>query len=235
MISLPIRYKTVLVDGLTLFFREAGNRRKKAILLLNGLPNSSSAFQELMYDLKGDYYLVAPDFPGFGGSESPSRDEYEYSFENISRTIEKFMEAIGLCKPSVYAMGYGGAIAFRIAIRKPDAFHTFILQNANAYEESEKTAELVKSLLGEEHSQHRLFADHTSNIAQYPLWQRWLRNTQPKMLLVWGKNSALFSTAAAEAFKNDVPGTRLYVYDASHMALEKHHEDIAGNIRYFLG
>jgi pimeloyl-ACP methyl ester carboxylesterase len=283
MSILSMRYKSVRVNGCNVFYREAGNAQKKPIILLNGFPNSSSVFQELMEDLKKDYYLVAPDFPGFGNSDQASEEQYEYSFDNISRTIEDFMTALGLSRPSVYALGDGGAISFRIAMRKPDAFAAFILQNTNAYvggwgsamaeavpslqEGSRKKMEWVKPLLsddgmrlfylsgardrsrinpdhyttafhnrpGREQAQLELFADHSSNIHLYPCWQRWLQETQPKMLLIWGGNSVIFSTAAAEAFKNDVPGTKLYVYDTSQMALEEHHQDIAGNIRYFLG
>ena len=203
----PVRYKTVAVDGVNIFYREAGRPGKQPIILLNGIPNSVVAFEELMNDLKTDYYLVAPDFPGFGNSDAPAKEEYEYTFDNISKTIERFMNLIGLDHPSVYALGYGGPIAFRISMRKPDTFRTFILQNS----------------------------DYASNSCQYPQWQAWLRQARPKMLLVWGKNDVFFPMVAAEAFKDDVPGTKLYVYDTGHMALEEHHREIAGNIRYFLG
>lgn len=130
-----IHYKTVIVDGVGIFYREAGDPSKPAILLLNGVPSSSGAFQELIGDLKDRYYLVAPDFPGFGNSEVPAKSAYEYTFHNLSVTIEKFIEAVGLKQPNVYALGYGGPIAFRIAIRKPELFASFILQNSNAYVE----------------------------------------------------------------------------------------------------
>ena len=128
-----IFYKSENVDGVNLFYREAGDRANPPLLLLNGVPSSSSAFQDLIVDLKEDFYLVAPDFPGFGNSDRPDRKDYEYTFHNLSVTIEKFIEKIGLIRPNVYALGYGGPIAFRIAIRKPALFASFILQNSNAY------------------------------------------------------------------------------------------------------
>jgi pimeloyl-ACP methyl ester carboxylesterase len=225
-----VRYKSVTVDGINIFYREAGSPGKQPIILLNGIPDASNAFEELMMELKGDYYLVAPDFPGLGSSDAPSRDNYEYTFENISGTIERFMKLIGLSHPSVYALGCGGTVAFRIAMRSPDAFRTFILQNANAYEEA-----LGPLMAGETEVQRELFSDYVGNTSQYPRWQRWLRETQPKMLLVWGKNDVFFPTVAAEAFKGDVPGTKLYIYDAGYLALEEYHREIAGNIRFFLG
>lgn len=130
-----VRYKQVKVDGLDLFYREAGEPGKKAIVLLNGVPNASSAFQELMNDLREDFYLVAPDFPGFGNSTIPDKRVYAYTFENLSMTIEHFIDALGLKQPTVYALGYGGPIAFRITQRRPEFFASYILQNSNAYEE----------------------------------------------------------------------------------------------------
>jgi pimeloyl-ACP methyl ester carboxylesterase len=158
-----IRYKQVKVDGLNIFYREAGDPRKQAIVLLNGVPNASGAFQELMNDLKDDVFLIAPDFPGFGNSEVPGKSKYEYSFRNLSLTIEHFIDILGLKRPHVYALGYGGPITFRIAMRRPDLFESYILQNSNAYEEglgpamhnaapylmnrNEETEKLVKPLL----------------------------------------------------------------------------------------
>ena len=279
-----IRYKQIKIDGLDLFYREAGDPGKKAIVLLNGVPNASSAFQELMNDLKDDFFLVAPDFPGFGNSTIPDKTAYAYTFHNISLTIEHFIDALGLKHPNVYALGYGGPITFRIAQRRPELFASYILQNSNAYEEglgpamidaapyltnrNEETEKLVKPLLtldgiklfflngakhpesinpdsyhnalhylnrpGQESIQLDLLYDYRTNLAEYPKWQQWLKNTQPRLLLVWGKNDVFFPVSAAEAIKRDVPGAELYVYDTSHLALEEHHADIAGNIRAFL-
>jgi pimeloyl-ACP methyl ester carboxylesterase len=100
------------VGGINIFYREAGDKSKQQIILLNGVPNASSAFQELMNDLKDDYYLVAPDFPGFGNSDIPDKKDYAYTFENISLTIEQFMEKMELKQPNVYALGYGARSLF---------------------------------------------------------------------------------------------------------------------------
>jgi pimeloyl-ACP methyl ester carboxylesterase len=280
-----IRYKHATVDGLQIFYREAGDPSKKAIVLLNGVPNASSAFQDLMTDLKEEYYLVAPDFPGFGNSEVPAKDQYEYSFHNLSVTIEHFVDKLGLNQPAVYALGYGGPITFRIATRRPELFSSYILQNSNAYEEglgpamkdaapflsnrNAETENLVKPLLSldgiklfylngvndpeaidpdnyynalyylsrpsQAEIQLDLLYDYRNNIAEYPKWQQWLKKTQPKMLLVWGRNDVFFPISAAEAIQRDVPGAELHSYDTSHLALEEHHSEIAENIQSFLG
>ncbi|MDB5134082.1 MAG: alpha/beta hydrolase [Mucilaginibacter sp.] len=280
-----INYGKVNVDGINIFYREAGDKSKQQIILFNGVPNASSAFQELMNDLKDDYYLVAPDFPGFGNSDIPDKKDYAYTFENISLTMERFMEKMELKQPNVYALGYGGPITFRIAIRRPGIFNNYILQNSNAYEEglgpamqdagpflenrNEETVKLVKPLLtldgiklfflngakdpgkinpdhfinalhylnrpGQEEIQLDLLYNYATNIAEYPTWQKWLQETQPRLLLVWGKNDVFFPVAAAEAIKKDVPSAKLHVYNTSHLALEEHHADIAKNIKSFLG
>src|ERR1700755_1851327 len=131
-----MKYKITKVDRLDIFYREAGAPAKKALLLLNGVPNSSSAFQDLMNDLKEDFYLIAPDFPGFGNSEVPAGHAYKYSFSNLSLTIEHFIDQLNIRQDlHVYVIGYGGPIAFRIAQPRPHPFKSYILQNTNAYEE----------------------------------------------------------------------------------------------------
>jgi pimeloyl-ACP methyl ester carboxylesterase len=279
-----IYYKTENVDGINIFYREAGDKIKPQIILLNGVPNASSAFQELMHDLKDEFYLIAPDFPGFGNSDIPDKNTFDYTFHNISVIIEKFIDQLGLGHPNVYALGYGGPITFRIASRRPNLFANYILQNSNAYEEglgpamlqaapflenrNKESENLVKPLLtlagiklfflngakdessinpdnylnalyylsrpGQQDIQLNLLYDYRNNIAEYPNWQKFLKERQPRLLLVWGKNDVFFPTAAAEAIKRDVPSAELYVYDTSHLALEEHHSDIAERIKVFL-
>lgn len=158
-----ICYKTVNVDGINIFYREAGDKTKPQIVLLNGVPNASGAFQELIHDLKDEFHMVAPDFPGFGNSDIPDQNAFNYTFHNISVIMEKFIDKLGLTHPNVYALGYGGPITFRIALRRPELFNNYILQNSNAYEEglgpamiaaapylekrNEETEKLVKPLL----------------------------------------------------------------------------------------
>ncbi|MFA6086917.1 alpha/beta fold hydrolase [Mucilaginibacter sp.] len=130
-----IYYKNEIVDGVNIFYREAGNKENPTILLLNGFPSSSISFRDLINDLAGDHHLIAPDYPAFGNSGVPSRDEYEYTFHNLSVTIEKFIGQIGLKQFSLYAFDYGGPVGFRIAARRPELIQSLIIQNANAYME----------------------------------------------------------------------------------------------------
>lgn len=128
-------HRTVSVNGQDIFYREAGDRRNPAILLLHGFPTSSFMFRNLIPALADKYYLVAPDFPGFGQSSMPSVHEYEYTFDNLSRTIEAFLGAIRLDKFSLYVMDYGAPVGFRIAARHAEKVEGLIIQNGNAYVE----------------------------------------------------------------------------------------------------
>ena len=130
-----LKFKTVNLDGLDIFYREAGNKNKPSILLLHGFPSSSHMFRDLINDLSADYHLVAPDYPGFGQSSKPSVSEYEYSFDNLALTISRFIDALGLKKLSLYLHDYGGPIGFRIAAQRPELIEALIVQNANAYNE----------------------------------------------------------------------------------------------------
>ncbi|HET6769367.1 MAG TPA: alpha/beta hydrolase [Chitinophagaceae bacterium] len=128
-------FKKVTVDGLDIFFREAGDKNKSTILLLHGFPSSSHMYRDLINDLSADYHLIAPDYPGFGQSSSPTPTAYNYSFDNLALTISHFIDALGIKKLSLYVHDYGGPIGFRIAAQRPDLIQALIVQNANAYTE----------------------------------------------------------------------------------------------------
>ena len=130
-----MNYKTIKVDGLDIFYREAGNKQHPTILLLHGFPSSSHMFRDLMNDLFNEYFLVAPDYPGFGESSAPSPSVYNYNFDNLALTINHFIDALGLKKFSLYVQDYGGPVGFRIAAQRPELIHSLIIQNANAYNE----------------------------------------------------------------------------------------------------
>ena len=114
-----IKYKTVEIDGLDIFYREAGNPSNPTILLLHGFPTSSHMFRDLIPQLADQYHLVAPDYPGYGYSSMPSVDEFEYSFDNVANIVDQFIDKVGLKTYSLYLMDYGAPIGFRIATNHP--------------------------------------------------------------------------------------------------------------------
>jgi pimeloyl-ACP methyl ester carboxylesterase len=130
-----IKYKYQQVENVKVFYREAGNPEKPTILLLHGFPSSSVMFRELMPELADKYHLIAPDMPGFGQTEAPDKPNFEYSFDNLARTIDKFTETIGLTKFSMYIFDYGAPVGMRIAMWHPERIQAIISQNGNCYKE----------------------------------------------------------------------------------------------------
>lgn len=131
----PTLHKTVEVDGLDIFYREAGNPDKPTILLLHGYPTSSHMFRNLIDDLSDKYHLVAPDYPGYGRSEQPPMSEFAYTFDNLAKIVDGFLDAVAIDKFSIYLMDYGAPIGYRIAHKYPERVQSLIIQNGNAYDE----------------------------------------------------------------------------------------------------
>ena len=131
----PILHKTINVNGVEIFYREAGSKDSPTILLLHGYPTSSHMFRNLMKDLSDSYHLLAPDYPGYGNSEQPSMEKFAYTFDNMALIIEGFLEKLDVKKYSIYLMDYGAPIGFRIAAKYPERVEALIIQNGNAYDE----------------------------------------------------------------------------------------------------
>ncbi|MDN5200257.1 alpha/beta hydrolase [Fulvivirgaceae bacterium BMA10] len=133
--AFPTMHRTVEIDGIDIFYREAGSKDAPTILLLHGYPTSSHMFRNLIRDLSGEYHLLAPDYPGYGRSEQPPMAEFEYTFDNMAKIIEGFLEKLEVKKYSLYLMDYGAPIGYRIAAKYPERVESLIVQNGNAYEE----------------------------------------------------------------------------------------------------
>lgn len=127
--------RTISIDGMDIFYREAGDQANPSLLLLHGFPTSSIMFKNLMTALGDRYHLVAPDFPGFGFSAFPDKDKFEYSFANISEYINRFTEKIKLQSYTVYLHDYGALVGLRLCVNHPEKIERIIVQNGNAYEE----------------------------------------------------------------------------------------------------
>lgn len=287
--SSEVSYGYEEVDETKVFFREAGDPSNPAIVLLHGFPHSSHQYRDLIPLLAEDYYLIAPDYPGFGASDFPSRDEYEYSFDNIADTVDTFLEQKGVDEYSIFIQDYGAPVGLRIATEHPERVQSIITQNGNLYEEglneaawspimqlweegrgqnAELEANIAKNVFsfeglrwqythgtrnpdailpdnwildherlsrpGQHDVQLDLFYDYRTNVAKYPEWQAYLRDEQPPVLVVWGKNDAFFPAPGAEAFKRDVNDLDFNLLDTGHFALEEDVQLIAGKIRTFL-
>lgn len=132
---MTINYQTTRVNGLNIFYREAGRKDSPTVLLLHGFPTSSHMFRNLIPMLAGDYHVVAPDLPGFGRTDLPDHKQFSYSFANLADIIGKFTEAIGLKKFSIYIFDYGAPVGLRISLKHPERIQAIISQNGNAYVE----------------------------------------------------------------------------------------------------
>ncbi len=130
-----VTYHTVRIGNVDIFYREAGPPGAPTIVLLHGFPSSSHMYRDLMRELEGDFHLIAPDYPGFGNSAMPSKEEFAYTFDHLSEVMEQFLRELGLERFTLYLQDYGGPVGFRIAVRHPGWIEALVIQNANAYEE----------------------------------------------------------------------------------------------------
>lgn len=133
-----VQYKTINISDVDVFYREAGPVGAPTVLLLHGFPTSSHMFRNLIPALADRYHVIAPDYPGYGSSEMPNVNEFEYTFDNMANIVEQFTEELGLNQYSLYLMDYGAPVGFRLAAAHPERVQTLIIQNGNAYDEGLK-------------------------------------------------------------------------------------------------
>jgi pimeloyl-ACP methyl ester carboxylesterase len=280
----PISYRTIKVDGLSIFYREAGPKDAPVILLLHGLPSSSRMFEPLFARLSDRYHLIAPDYPGFGHSDWPNPKQFAYTFDHLATVTDHFTQALGLTKYTIYMQDYGGPVGFRIALAHPERIEALIVQDAVAHNEglganwktrrafwadrAANESALRTNLLslqttrtrhvgndpnverydpdlwtdefrfinqpGQPEIQSDLFYDYRTNVAAYPTWQAWLRKTQPKLLVIWGKYEQSFDPSEPEAYRRDVPNAQVHIVDGGHFALDTAADQIAELVRGFV-
>ena len=281
---MTFRFNTIDVDGLEIFYRSAGNPDAPTILLLHGFPSASHMFRDLIPELAESYHVVAPDLPGFGMTEQPARNAFNYTFETIANVIDRFTEVLGLAEFALYVFDYGAPIGFRLAVMHPERISAIVTQNGNTYlegvsdafapvqaywkEPTQANRDALRGFLapqttlfqythgvadpslvspdgrnlddfylarpGNAEIQLDLLLDYQSNVALYDTIQAYLRQHQPPVLAVWGKNDPFFIPPGAEAFKRDVPSAEVRFVDSGHFALETHAREIGAAMRAFL-
>ena len=282
---MSVHFNTVDVDGLNLFYREAGDPARPTVLLLHGFPSASHMFRDLIPELADRYHVVAPDLPSFGMTEQPTRDKFTYTFENLTKVIGRFTEVLGLKEFAIYVFDYGAPIGFRLAVNNPERITAIVTQNGNTYlegvsdafapvqaywkEPTQANRDALRGFLapqttlfqythgvadpslvspdgrnlddfylarpGNDEIQLDLLLDYQSNVALYGTIQAYLREHQPPLLAVWGKNDPFFVPPGAEAFKRDIPSADIRFVDSGHFALETHAREIGAAMREFLG
>jgi pimeloyl-ACP methyl ester carboxylesterase len=281
----PTYYRTIAIDGLSIFYREAGPKDGPTILLLHGLPSSSRMFEPLFDRLADRYLLIAPDYPGFGHSDWPNSREFAYTFDHYAEIMARFTEALAIRRYTLYMQDYGGPVGFRMALTHPERIQALIVQDAVAHNEGlgvnwktrrqfwadrkANESALRTDLLslpptrtrhvgndpnvdrydpdlwadefaflsqpGQIDIQSDLFYDYRTNVEAYPKWQAWMREHQPRLLVLWGKHDLSFDPSEPEAYRRDVPKAEVHVLDAGHFALDTAADEIAELVRAFMG
>ena len=144
-----VTYHTVKIDGVEIFYREAGDPQSPTVLLLHGFPTSSHMYRNLIPQLADKYHVIAPDYPGFGQSGMPDRSKFSYTFENYAQVVDKLIHQLGVNRYALYVMDYGAPVGFRLAAKNPERVLALIVQNGNAYDEGlEKFWDPIKAYWG---------------------------------------------------------------------------------------
>jgi pimeloyl-ACP methyl ester carboxylesterase len=130
-----VTYHTADIDGVKVFYREAGPKDAPTVLLLHGFPTSSHMFRNLIPQLADRYHVIAPDYPGYGQSDQPAMDKFVYSFDNLATVVDKLTGKLGVTKYAMYVQDYGAPVGFRLAAAHPERISAIVVQNGNAYAE----------------------------------------------------------------------------------------------------
>ena len=133
--SAATHYRTAMIDGLNIFYREAGPKDAPVLLLLHGYPSSSRMFRNLIPQLADAYHVIAPDYPAFGHSDTPDRAQFTYSFDHIAEIIDDLLDALGVHRFAPYMMDFGAPVGFRLALKHPEAVWAIVAQNGPLYDE----------------------------------------------------------------------------------------------------
>ena len=130
-----MRFGRVNADGLNVFYRECGDVNKPVMVLFHGFPSASHMFRDLMPMLEKDFHLIAPDYPGFGQSDSPARERFDYTFDHLAEVMDEFLDVVHAERFYMYVFDYGAPIGFRIAVKHPERILGIVSQKGNVYEE----------------------------------------------------------------------------------------------------
>jgi pimeloyl-ACP methyl ester carboxylesterase len=279
-----VAFRTIQIDGLSIFYREAGPKNAATLLLLHGLPSSSRMFEPLFTRLSDRYHLIAPDYPGFGHSDWPDPKKFAYTFDNFAGIMNHFTEALKILRYTLYMQDYGGPVGFRMTLAHPERVEALIVQDAVAHNEglganwktrrafwadrAANESALRTNLLsfettrarhvgndpdverhnpdlwtdefyflnrpGQAEIQSDLFYDYRTNVDSYPNWQAWMREKQPRLLVIWGKYESSFDPSEPESYRKDVPNAEVHIVDGGHFALDTAADEIADFVKGFM-
>jgi pimeloyl-ACP methyl ester carboxylesterase len=235
-----VHYGTAKVDGVDVFYREAGPKDAPVVLLLHGFPTSSHMFRNLIPALADRYHVIAPDYPGFGESAAPDHKAFAYTFAHYADIVDGLLTQLGASKYAMYVMDYGAPVGYRLALKHPDRVTALIVQNGNAYEEGLKAFwDPIKAYWADGSEAHRdalsfLVAPETTKFQYVDGVADVSRKRKPPTLIVWGKNDKIFPADGAAPYLRDLPEAELHLIDTGHFALEDKSDEMVPLIRDFL-
>ena len=279
----PTFYRTIQVDGLSIFYREAEPTDAETILLLHGLPSSSRMFEPLFARLSDRYHLIAPDYPGFGHSGWPDPRKFAYTFDHLAETMNHFKRSGSraipfTCRttvaPSAFAWHWSiRSESKRWSCRTPSpttgvweqigktrrAFWADRAANESALRTNLLSLEAARARHvgtdpdverpdpdlwtdefyflnqpGQAEIQSDPFYDYRTNVDSYLKWQEWMREKQPRLLVIWGKYETSFDPSEPESYREDVPNAEVHIVDGCHFALDTAADEIASSMRNFM-
>jgi len=285
-VTQSVLYNYADVDGIKIFYREAGDPHKPTILLLHGIPTSSQMYRDLIPRIAGHFHVIAPDFVGMGNSDAPPATLFTATQANLTKVMEKFIQQKVKLPAIFYMQDLGGPIGLRIATSHPQWVSGLVFQNTpismagwNAERvkpflthtgpvaDEERLAQQQRDLLaadiylyktGARNPAHlnpdawatdayalsnpekkRIMADYLADarlsFPLYPLWQGYLRQYEPKTLVVWGIADPIFDSAGVKDIQAAVPHAKVHFYNTGHFALEEDSDDIAREIITIFG
>lgn len=203
----PLEHRRIDIDGIEIFYREAGPLHGPVVLLPHGYPSSSFQFRNFMPALADRWRLIAPDYPGFGYSATPERARFSYTFEGYAELLDRFAAAIGLKRYVLYLHDYGSQIGSWALMQQPARREIMV--------------GLMEGL--------------RENLDWFPRYQAYLREHQPPTLIVWGPQDGYMPEGSARAYLRDLPNAELHLLDGGHWALETNLQEVVALARDFLG
>jgi pimeloyl-ACP methyl ester carboxylesterase len=257
-------YRTIQVDGLSIFYREAGPKDAPTLLLLHGLPSSSRMFDPLFAQLFDHFHLIAPDYPGFGHSDWPDPKKFGYTFDHIAEIMNHFTEALGLSRYTLYMQDYGGPVGFRMVLVHPDRIEALIVQNAVAHNEGLGAIWKTRRAFWADRAANEgalranllsLATTRTRHVGSDPNVERYAPDlwtdefaflSQPGQVdiqsdLFYDYRTNVdsypkwpFDLSEPEAYRRDVPNAEVHIVDAGHFALDTRADEIAALVGQFM-
>jgi pimeloyl-ACP methyl ester carboxylesterase len=243
-----VHHRNVTVGGHRLFYRVAGPADAPAIVLLHGFPASSFMFRNLIPQLADRHRVIAPDHVGFGLSDAPPVEEFDYTFDALTDLTAGLLDRLGITRYAIYVQDYGAPIGWRLALRNPAAITAIITQSGNGYDagfvdsfwktvwdyQREQTAD-TEAAVRQAFTLEVTRWQYLTGVTDESLVSHdYLRSSRVPVLAAWGRGDEIFGPAGAQAFAADADDAEIHLLDGGHFLLESAGDEVAALIQAFL-